>query len=180
MRLLFVLTFTFLFLFSAFAQEGKNNLNWDKFEKTLYQKIKKEGGRSEAEIHEIMGYVLLSNGNHWKRAIVHFKKAVSLDPLRYLSWYNLGLIYIGTGEGNNYFKKAIEAKPDFAPPYYWLAYTYCGMGKNKEAVSVFEKYLKVAKGNPKEVNRVKEAEKLLEELHSGKEGKELSKIRQSF
>lgn len=155
-------------------------VNYDKIEDHLFKDLKEQEGKSDAEIHQAIGYALLKTDNKWERATVRFKKALELDPSLYFSWYNLGLIYIDTEEGNNYFKKAIEVKPDFAPPYYWLAYTYCRMRKDKDAIPVFEKYLEVAEGDQNEIGRISVAEKVLKDLYSGKEGENISKLRRPF
>jgi len=139
-----------------------------------------KGLTDRSDIHEKIGLVLLGGpNNQWERATVHFKKAVKWDPERYLSWYNLALIYIGTEEGNGYFRKTIEAKPDFPPPYYWLAYSHCRNRRDEEAAPLFEKYLEVAKRGPVEEGRSNVAQEVLEDLHSGNEGMSLKMIRMS-
>lgn len=173
-----ILTIIILFLFSPYAspQDSNEKVDWDKIEYHLFKDLK-ESGRSDAEIHQAIGYTLLETNNKWERATVHFKKALELDSTLYLSWYNLGLLYMDTEEGNEYFKKAIEANPSFPPAYYWIAYCYCRSRKDKEAIPVFEKYLEVAEGDSNEVDRVRVAKKVLQELHSGIEGKNLSMMR---
>jgi tetratricopeptide (TPR) repeat protein len=154
----------------------------DSMEEELYSSIKEQGqGHSEAEIEQTMGVGLLDADNQWKRAEKHFKKAINLDPKLYWSWYNLGLIYIDSEVGMEYFRKAIETKPDYAPPYYWLAYNYARDGKFNEAFPTWEKYLKVAKsGSNKEIKnekeRIKFATEAVKEIRSGKQGEELEII----
>lgn len=136
----------------------------------------KESGQSEAEICQWLG-VLHINKENWERASTYFKKAVSLNPRLYLSWYNLGLLYIDTEEGNSYFKKAIDAEPDFPASYYWLAFVYCRNRQNKEAIRTFKKYIELAESIPSEATRYKKARQVLAELLTGRESKELWKIR---
>jgi len=125
-----------------------------------------------------MGYWLLKSDNQWERAVVHFKKAVELDSKLHMSWYNLGLIYIDSEEGYNYFKKATEANPKFAVPYYWMAYYRCRYREDKKAIPLFQKYLDVAnKGDKEESGRIRVAKEALEDLLAGREGKELSMMR---
>jgi len=158
-------------------KEGEK-VDWDKIEDRLFKDLKKSG-ISDAEIHQAIGYAILEADNQWERATVHFKNAVALDPALYFSWYNLGLIHVDTEEGDNYFKKATEAKPDFPTAYYWMAYYRCRNREDKKAITIFEKYLEVAEAesDPIEVGRVRVAKKVLEELYSGIEGKNLSMMR---
>lgn len=164
---------------AGYPQDSSEQVDWDKLESRLYEKLKTEGGKSDAEIHQAIGYALLNSYNKWERATVHFKRAVELEPKMYFAWYCLGLINIDTEEGNGYFRKAIEANPAFSPSYYWLAYTYCRQRKDKEAIPIWEKYIEVAKNYVAESARLEVAKRVLKELRSGKDGEELEKIRKT-
>jgi len=115
--------------------------------------------------------------NYPGEAQAYFIKALDLDPKLYMSWYCLGIINIDKKEGYDYLKKSADIKPDFAPSYYWMAYYKCRNRKDKEAVSLFKKYLEVAQGNKDEAVRVKVAKEILADLLAGKEGQSLSMIR---
>lgn len=172
------LFFSLIFHIYTYAQSKNDNVDWDKIEYHLYQDLRnKYPNKSEAEIEEAIGHGLLHSDNWRERATVHFKKALELNPNLYISWYNLGLIYADEEEGRGYFRKAIKVKPDFAPPYYWLGYSLCREKRDEEALPVFEKYLKIAKGDPQEKDRFEFASSLIEELCSGKEGESLKMIR---
>jgi len=164
----------------AFAQESEQNVDWGELEVSLYQIMKAEGRKTEAEIHEKIGYALLKADNQWERATVHFKAALELDPSLHYSWYCLGMLDPDTKEGRGYFRKAIEAKPDLAPAYYWLAYSYCRNRMDEEALPIFEKYLELAQGDPNEEGRIRVATEVLQDLYVGKEGKSLSMMRKTF
>jgi tetratricopeptide (TPR) repeat protein len=160
------------------GKEEKPTADWDKIEAVLYDQLKAENRfKSDAEIHQAIGYSLLESDNQWERAIVHFKKAVQEDPGLYFSWYNLGLIYADEEEGRDYFRKCIKANPDFAPAYYWFGYSLCRHRRDKEALPVFEEYLKVAEDDPQEKGRLEFAGKLVRELRAGQEGESLKMIR---
>ena len=169
-----------IFCSSTVAQDSKTTVDWDKIESRLFNELKSQGGKSDAEIHQAIGYALLEADNQWERAEIRFKKALELDSTLYLSWYCLGLIHIDTEEGNEHFKKAIETKSDFPPPYYWLAHTYCRMRRDKEAIPVFEQYLEVAKGDSNESGRIEVAKGVLQDLRAGREGEHLIKLRKPF
>lgn len=161
------------------ADDSKENVDWDKLDYKLYQDLKQQTGAAESEINQAMGGTHLEYEN-WDRASIYFNKAVALDPKLYWSWYNLALLNMDTEEGNEYLKKAIEANPDYPPPYYWLAYTYCRHDRDEEAVPIFEKFLEVAEGDPNEAGRIRTATKILQELSSGEDEEELQTIRARY
>jgi tetratricopeptide (TPR) repeat protein len=163
----------------VYAQDAKP-VDWDKMEAQFYSDLKAtQGNHTEAGLEQALGYMLLKK-DQWERAAIHYKKAVKLDPTLFNSWYNLGIIYIDKEEGNEDFRRAIKANPDYPPPYYWLAYNYCKARKDKEAISIFEKYIKVAtkSSDSNEADRIDFAKKLLKELYSGKGGEDLKEIRE--
>jgi tetratricopeptide (TPR) repeat protein len=160
----------------ASAESTGQVVDWFKIEQQLYNDLKTQGGKSEAEIEETIGHALLMLDNQWERSIVHLKRAVELDPKRFMSWYDLGLIYMGSEDGDSYLRKSAEANPGFAPSFYWLGYSSCRVGHDKEAIVAFEKYLQVAHG-AEEADRINVATSLLEELRLGKLGPETEKIR---
>jgi len=170
-----------IFILSPFAfAEDSKPADWDKIEAQSYSALKDSPEDfSEAEIQQALGD-MLSKRNQWQRAAVHYKKAVNLNPAFFNSWYALGLIYIDKDEGNEYFKKAIKANPDYPPPYYWLAYNYCKARKDKEAIAIFKKYIDIAtkSGDTEDSNVIDSAIELLNELNSGKDGKGLKIIRE--
>ena len=165
-----------IFCSIASAEPVDPAADWSKIEQRMNDDLKTQGGKSEAEIEAAIGHALLMLDNQWERATVHLKRAVELDPKRYMAWYDLGLIYMGSEEGDGYLRKSTEANPSFAPSFYWLGYTACRIGHDKDAIVAFEKYLQVAQGS-EEADRIKVATTLLAELRSGKPGVEVEKIR---
>ncbi|MCX5695990.1 MAG: hypothetical protein NTW18_04975 [Candidatus Omnitrophica bacterium] len=131
--------------------------------------------KDDAKLFQMMGLDYFSQKD-LAQAQNFLTKAVKLDPKLYLSWYCLGLLNIDNPGGYSYLVKAQETKPDFAPPYYWMAYYHCRLKENKKAISLFRKYIELAKGNPKEEERLKAANEVLRELLSGKEGEALEMI----
>lgn len=158
------------------AADESQNIDWAKIERQLYIDLK-EQGREEAQIEEAIGHALLMSDNQWERATVHLKRAVELDPRRFVAWHDLALINIGTDEGDKYFQKSAEANPKFPPNYYWIAYSAVRHRNDQRAISYFEQYLKVAKGDDQEAGRIEVATAVLEELRSGKPGPKIAKIR---
>lgn len=164
---------TVLSLCNLCLAESPTTVNWETVERQLYADLKGQG-RSEAEIEEAIGHGLLSD-NQWQRAVVHLKKAVELDQKRYLAFYDLGLVYAGSTEGEEYFRKSAEGVP---AGWYWLGYGIVRSGgRDAAAVPIFEKYLATAKGS-EESGRIEVARKVLAELKLGQPGAEVAKIRQ--
>lgn len=174
---LFFTAFLLAMPLGLFGRDALDEVDWDRIETQLYREMKAKGGKSDAEIHQAIGLGLLNAHNQWERATYHFQHAVKLDPELYWSWYNLGVIYIETEEGNEFFEKAVEAKPDFPPAYYWLAYNRVLAGKGEESIPLWEKYLEVAKSAEDEVARIKFAKNVLWELKAGIEGDRIKTIR---
>ena len=161
----------------TYAVETNPTDGWTKDEKQMHDALKEARPlASEAEIEEILGHTLLSANNQWQRAEIHLKRALQLDPKRYMAAYDLALLNIGTPQSNEYFKKAVEADSTFAAPLYWLGCNAVRSGSDPEAVKFLEKYLKIAQGKEEE-GRIKVATAVLEELHSGEPGDEIKKLR---
>lgn len=162
--------FLLIFIFSPFAYaKDSKPIDWDKMETQFYSDLKAtQGTHTDATLEQALGFMLLEK-TQWLRAAIHYKKAVKLDPTLFNSWYNLGLIYIDKEKGNEYFRQAIKANPGYSPPYYWLAYNYYKARKDKEAIPIFEKYVKIATeaDDTEEIDRIKNTKKLLKELYSG-------------
>lgn len=164
----------------ASAAEKKEPVDYDKVDAQVFRDIKAQTGKPDAKIYEILGraYAAESEDQNPDRAIMYYKKAVGLDPSLYSSWYGLGILMIESEEGNESFRKAIKANPKFAPSYYWLAYNHARVRKDKEALSYFEQYLRVADPkDPQEEGRINVATKAVSELRAGVDGEELKTIR---
>jgi len=138
----------------------------------------KSAPKDDAKFFQTMGLGSFEEKN-WAKAKSYLEKAVKLDRKLYLSWYCLGLLNIDNQEGYNYLKKSVEINPSFPLPYYWMAYYHCRAREDQKAISLFEKYIELAKGNPGEENRLIASKEVLQELKSGKEGKALILIRET-
>ena len=162
----------------CWAEEPEENVDWDKIDARLFDTLKQDTGKSDAEIYQAIGLTHFKQ-EKWDRAEKYLKKAVELNPKLQWSWYNLGLLDPDTEEGYNYFKKATEANPRFSVPYYWMAYYRCRNREDKKAIPLFKKYLEVAEAekDPQEEGRIKVAKEALADLLAGKEGQSLSMMR---
>ena len=180
MRKLFWFLIALSFSFNGtmtYAVEANPADDWTRDEKQMHDALQEaRPNATEAEIQEAIGHTLLSANNQWQRAEVHLKRALQLDPKRSTAAYDLGLVFIDSPEGNEYFKKAIAADSTFAAPLYWLGCNAVRSGSDPEAVKFLEKYLKIAQGKEEE-GRIKVATAVLEELHSGAPGDEVERLR---
>lgn len=85
--------------------------------------------------------------SYWKNSVTLFEHTLKISPGNYIALGNLGQFYINTGEydkGLAYMKKAIQAKPKFAPFYYNTGLAIHGRGNYAEAIEYFEKAEKMS------------------------------------
>lgn len=167
--------------FQESLKEKKETEDRDKKDADMFALIKKLQGAGDAEAYQALGAHYRDKTEDADRATMYFKKAVALNPNLYLSWFSLGLLHISEEEGNEYLRNTVKAKPDFAEPYYWLAYNLCRVRKDKEAIPLFERYLEVAQKDKAEQaqgpSRIDVAREVLADLRSGKEGESLRNMR---
>ncbi|MFH1771553.1 MAG: hypothetical protein ABH872_01940 [Candidatus Omnitrophota bacterium] len=175
--ILSVLPFNLVY-FSAFAQGSSAKVDNDEIGQSFFSELRKNSNKSDAEVYQAMGYAYLRSYDLREKAAFYFNKALELDPALYWSWYNLGIIHLGTDTGNKLLNKAIGINPDCIPAYYWLAYSHCIMGQDDKAIPVFNNYLKLAATDPAEAGRINVAREILAELIDGIDGDNLKKIRE--
>lgn len=59
-------------------------------------------------------------------SVACLKRALYLDPFQWIAAFNLGLVYLNTGQyasSFHYFSSAINLKPDFSNSYMYLGMT---------------------------------------------------------
>ena len=79
-------------------------------------------------------------------AIAWLKKALYLDPFQWIAAFNLGLVYLNTGQyasAFHYFSSAINLKPDFSNSYMYLAITLNKLNDFDSAWAAFDKALEM-------------------------------------
>jgi len=137
----------------------------DETDQAVFSQLKAEYHLTDAQTFELLGKAYLRQDKD-AEAEKYFNKAVSLDHTLYLSWYNLGLINMGSPE--SYFKESIKANPKFAAPLYWLGSFYCKRKMNKESIECFEKYLQVVdKNDSQEKDRIEMAGHFIKDMKAG-------------
>ena len=151
---------------------GEQNILND-HEKQLFEDVKKDYVLSDAQTYEVFGMTLLDK-DLAERASLCFEQAVKLDSTLYMSWYLLGLCNMDSPE--HYFKKTIEANPDFALSYYWLGMYYRHEHKDGEARQCFNGYLsKVDNKDTNEKGRIKTARKIIQDHKAELSDEEIEK-----
>ena len=128
------------------------------------KKAHAQTGADKVSIYQTLGFSYFRQQD-FDRAFLYFNAAVQENPQLYWSWYYMGLLRLEDSEA--YFKKAIVANKDFAPPYYWLGRYYAKSGKTEDAIRSFEEYLKVAWSDPNEYSRMDEVRGFLQKLRRG-------------
>jgi arylsulfatase A-like enzyme/Flp pilus assembly protein TadD len=79
-----------------------------------------------------------------EKAIAMYKRVVAADPNVVDAWFNLGNLNVRRGrypEGIEYFKHALELKPDYDLPVINMANAYRQMGRDDAALAGYEHYL---------------------------------------
>lgn len=95
--------------------------------------------------HNNLGNILLQNGRV-DEAIVHFEKAVELQPDMADPRDSLGTALLEKGrvdEAIAQFQSALEIQPDYALTYYDLGSAFLRQGRLDEAISSFQKALEL-------------------------------------
>jgi tetratricopeptide (TPR) repeat protein len=158
---------SFVFTLTGFAEDKKENTDWDKRDEKLFFSLVQEQRADNAGAYESLGRYHFQGGRY-DRADFYFKKALGLNPNLYLSWFYLGLVHIDSPE--EYLKNAIKCNSKFAPSYYWLASFYCKDDRTGDAIQYFKKYITAAGNEPVEKDRVETAKDFIRELKKGEKG----------
>jgi len=140
--------------------------NIDDVDVALFQQLKQSSGKTDAEVFELMGM------NYYKqeqkdKAVLYLKRAIELNPDLFGPWFTLGLLHMNTPQSYAFFRKSIELNPDYAPAYYWFAVSFFNNKAYKEAAMFFTRYVALAKDDPNEATRYKNAQAILEKMQPG-------------
>ena len=80
------------------------------------------------------------------QAVSCLKRAHYLEPFEWIIAYNLGIIFLNTGQfagAFHYLSAAINLKPDFANSYMYLAIALARLGDFENAASGYQKALNI-------------------------------------
>lgn len=80
------------------------------------------------------------------RALEMFNQALRVNPDNAMVLFHLGATYVKGGDSKNglpYLEKAQQLQPDLPDTYNFLARAYRNLGRNEEAIKIFELYLRM-------------------------------------
>lgn len=103
---------------------------------------------------------------NFPKAQEYFQKSLALNPKDEVLSYNVAEIFFANGKVDDairYYKLATTIKPEWAPPYQKIGYSYLNKGEYASAIENFRNYLKYAPDAgdaPVVENLIKELEKL--------------------
>ncbi|MGE5279180.1 MAG: tetratricopeptide repeat protein [Deltaproteobacteria bacterium] len=146
------------------AQPPVNATDQDVADARLMKRLEAQTGADKASLYQTLGFSYFRQQD-FDRAFLYFNAATQANPRLYWSWYYMGLLR--PEKGDEYFKKAIVAKRDFSPAYYWLGRHYGKRGAFEDAIRAFEGYLEVAWSDPNEHGRMDEVREYLKKLRQG-------------
>ncbi len=103
-----------------------------------------------APAHNNLGVILMARGD-LSNALASYRRAVELKPQAGDFLCNLGNALRRSGDIDGAittYQKAIAAKPDYVTAFQGLARSYMEMGRQQEAVAVFDEWLKEDPDDP--------------------------------
>jgi len=109
---------------------------------------------NSAQLWNNIGMCFFGKQNHIA-AISCLKRALYLAPFEWIIAYNLGLVYLNTGQyasAFHYFSASINLKPDFASSYMYLAITLNRLDDFENACSAYEKAISMERDHLFELN----------------------------
>jgi len=99
-----------------------------------------------AEDYYNLGWKYSQEGQYDK-SIEAYLEAIAIDPNHLNSYNNLGVIYLDIKgdykQAAYFFQSTIEINPDYALGYYNIGATYYSLGKYKEAIPYYKRYLEL-------------------------------------
>jgi adenylate cyclase len=126
-------------LAGGYLELGDNYLyaefNWKAAEENFLKGLKLEPDNSDI-LYSLGGGLYFATGK-WDDAIKYMKRSIDLDPLRPISYLNLGNILTHAGripEATPYLRKALELDPDFQRAHMYLGRNFLLMGKIDSAL----------------------------------------------
>jgi Flp pilus assembly protein TadD len=103
-----------------------------------------------AETHNSLGNALLQKGRV-DEAIVHFQKAVEIEPDAAVAHYCLAIALVRKGrldEAITHYQKAVKIQPSFVDAHINLGNALQQTGRVEEAITEYQKALEVNPANP--------------------------------
>ena len=96
--------------------------------------------------HCVLGHSLDIQGKH-KEAILHYSKALQINPMYTEAHNSLGVLFASKGNFNDafyHYKEALRINPKYSGAYYNLGKIYANKGEIKDAILYYKKALQVS------------------------------------
>lgn len=96
--------------------------------------------------HCVLGHSLDIQGKH-EEAIVHYSKALQINPMYTEAHNSLGVLFASKGNFNDafyHYKEALRINPKYSGAYYNLGKIYANKGEIKDAILYYKKALQLS------------------------------------
>ena len=103
-----------------------------------------------------LGEAYHANGKT-REAMVHFERALRIEPKQTSVHSSLGVFYLEMGQLNEslaHLEKALEIEPNFADAHYNLGNTYLQMGRADDALSHYKRALEINPNDTEALNNM--------------------------
>ncbi|MDZ7773520.1 MAG: protein kinase [Balneolaceae bacterium] len=143
----------------ALAYAGIGEASWRKYETTRSASYLEQAKRALDEallrgeelprVQELKGRLSAGTGDH-VQAIMHFTRALEMDPRYHAAYRGLARVYDAQGQPDkavDTYRRAIELKPDYWEGYKDLGIHFLGKGRYGDAVEQFRQVTRLTPQN---------------------------------
>jgi tetratricopeptide (TPR) repeat protein len=84
----------------------------------------------------------LANAERWDEAIVHYQRAIEIEPTYHQSYQNLGMAFAKVGkieDAITSYRRAVELSPESGHDYYLLGLSLARIGQEEDAIATFRR-----------------------------------------
>lgn len=84
----------------------------------------------------------LANAERWDEAIVHYQRAIEIEPTYHQSYQNLGMAFAKVGkieDAITSYHRAVELSPKSGHDYYLLGLSLARIGQEEDAITTFRR-----------------------------------------
>ncbi|MEZ2320212.1 MAG: tetratricopeptide repeat protein [Microcoleus sp.] len=84
----------------------------------------------------------LANAERWDEAIVHYQRAIEIEPTYHQSYQNVGIAFAKVGKIEDAiatYRRAVELAPESGHEYYLLGLSLARIGQEEDAIATFRR-----------------------------------------